>query len=65
MLANGIRIIKQSEDARFVDGKSISFVRVMFMVGEDGPFTEKIDKADFSLNERDNRINAFAAHLAR
>jgi hypothetical protein len=65
MLTNGIRIIKQSEDARFEDGKSIPFVRVMFMVGDDGPFTERIDKTIFTLNERDNRLNAFAAHLTR
>lgn len=63
MLEPDVRIVRQTEDARFTDGNNIPFIRVVFNVGPHGPFTEKIDKAEFSAQVRDDRLNTFARQV--
>jgi len=61
MLKPDIKIIRQSEDRRYdTAGKACPFIRVTFMVGEHGPFEEKIDKADFTQAKRDTVLESFA-----
>ncbi len=60
------RIISQREDARFTeDGKTIMHVAVRFMVGEDGPFTERFLTESFTARARDERLLERARELRR
>lgn len=65
-LNDDVRIISQREDARFTDdGKTVWFILVRFMVGEDGPFSERFPKETFTARDRDERLMTVARELRR
>lgn len=65
MLTDGVRIVRQLEDARFSqDGKHIAIIRVEFMVGDHGPFVERFPKDGFTAATRDDKLNTFAREIA-
>lgn len=64
MLDEDVEITKQVEDAKYNrDGTRTSFVRIEFHVGKHGPFVERLDKATYSAQTRDDRLNAFAREV--
>jgi hypothetical protein len=64
MLEQGIDVIKQVEDARYLrDGTRQAFIRVEFMVDQHGPFVERIDKDAMWAANRDLRLNEFARQV--
>ncbi|HEV3059061.1 MAG TPA: hypothetical protein VGY48_12495 [Vicinamibacterales bacterium] len=61
MLPDDVVITKQSQDAIWnPDGTSTSIIRVQFMVGKHGPFTEKFQKDGFNAAARDAKLTQFA-----
>lgn len=65
MLDADIRIVSINEDNRFdVDtGDRKAILRVTFKVGSHGPFVERFDKAAYSADARDEKLNAFAREV--
>lgn len=64
MLPTDITVTRQTQDAKWnPDGTSSSFIRVEFMVGKHGPFTEKFDKDTYSMAVRDAKLTAFATEV--
>ncbi len=60
-----IRILRQLEEAGFAsDGRVVPMIRVDFMVGNDGPFTERIAKDEFNSSVMRERLKAFAEHIS-
>lgn len=60
-LDTDIVILRQVEDAKLVAGDRVPLIRIEWQVGKLGPFVERIDKAEYSANERERRLNAAAA----
>ena len=64
MLDADIKIIRQMEDARFgLDGTATYHIRVEFMVGNHGPFVERVAKDGFTAATRDVVLNTFAREV--
>jgi hypothetical protein len=64
MLDNGIEILKQVEDSRYLrDGTRQAFIRIEFMVDKHGPFVERVDKDGFTAVTRDMKLNDFAREI--
>jgi hypothetical protein len=65
MLEADVRIVAINEDNRFdVDtGDRKAIVRVTFKVGSHGPFVERFDKATYTADVRDDKLNAFAREV--
>jgi hypothetical protein len=64
MLDQDVKIARQIEDARFdQDGTTHYIIRVDFTVGKHGPFTERFDRATFTAQIRDDKLNAFAREV--
>jgi hypothetical protein len=63
-LDDDIRIIRVQQDARFSEqGKSVPDIRVEFMVGDHGPFSERFEKAGYTADKRNERLNTFAEEI--
>lgn len=62
-LDTDIKVQQQIEDATLTDGERVPVVRVAFMVGKHGPFFERFDKATFTADVRNSRLNEFARHI--
>lgn len=65
MLDADIRIARITEQSIYdpVTFKPAVSMRIEFMVGEHGPFVEKIPMADYSAFAREQRLNARAAEI--
>lgn len=64
MLNEGIVVTRITEDRTIDDqGKGVPFLRVEFKVDRHGPFVEKFDKASYTADVRDARLNAFALEV--
>jgi len=64
MLEPGITITRIVEDAFFsAAGKSEPRIRIEFRVGDHGPFVERIPKADYTAQKRDELLNKFAREV--
>lgn len=64
MLDQDVRVIRQVEDARWLDGqKREAIIRVEFKVGEHGPFVERFAKDGFTSSARDETLNRFAREV--
>lgn len=64
MLDADVKIRHQMEDSRFdARNERVAYVRVEFMVGEDGPFFERFDRESFTEQTRDSKLNALAREL--
>lgn len=58
------KIITTAEDATFNgDGTVTHQIRVKFMVGTHGPFSERFDKATFSQQMVDAKLRPFAGQI--
>lgn len=64
-MGNDIRIVGQTEDASWIDGKPRKEVRVVFYVGEHGPFSERFPKEGFTAAGVDARLEEFAREIRR
>lgn len=65
MLDADIKVIKIIEDNR-VDLATLArtpIVRVSYMVGNHGPFTERFDKATYTAAVRDQKLNDYAREV--
>lgn len=60
MLPNDVKIIRQTEDASFADGKTTRVIKVYFKVGDHGPFTASFPKDGFTADNRDTTIAQLA-----
>lgn len=60
-----VRITKQVEDARYVDGAIYKQIRVEFYVGADGPFSERFPKDGYNAQVRDMKLAQFARDITR
>lgn len=59
-----VKVIKQDEEVEFVDGgKMVTHVRVLFKVGDDGPFTKRFLKDTYSGAAARLELDAFAREL--
>lgn len=64
MLRDDIKILRQIEDAKWnTDGTVTSVIRVVFMVGAHGPFTEQLAKAGYTAQGRDDVLETFAREV--
>lgn len=64
MLDQDVTIVNIAEDTRYDDQQQRhAIIRVEFRVGRRGPFTERFDKDTYTADARDQRLNAFAAHV--
>jgi hypothetical protein len=64
MPLDAVRIVKQYEDAKYnPDGSVTKLIKVVFMVGTHGPFTEPFDRDSFTAVARDARLQALAREL--
>jgi hypothetical protein len=64
MLDPDIDIITSVEDTRYQrDGTRTAIIRVEFMVGKHGPFTERFPKDSYSAFVRDDKLNGFAREV--
>jgi hypothetical protein len=63
MLDPDVKVLKQTQDARFENGATIPFIRVTFTVGTHGPFIQKFDLDGFTAQKRDDGLNAFAREV--
>lgn len=64
MLPDDVRITKIAQDAKFSgDGTFTPQIRVEFMVGKNGPFSERFDKDKYSADARDLCLTDFANHV--
>lgn len=64
MREDDISIVRQTEDRKLdAVGQAVPFIRVEFKVGNHGPFVEKFDKATFTGDIRDRRLNEFAREI--
>jgi len=60
-----IKILRQSDQTELTPGGRITtFVRIDFMVGDDGPFSESIPKSDYNADTVHQRLQAFAQQVA-
>ena len=58
------QVVKTYQDATFLnDGDVRHEVRVTFMVGKHGPFSERFAKAEFSREVVDRRLRPFALEV--
>jgi hypothetical protein len=63
-LDKDITIVRVAEDVRWTDkGQNQPIIRVEFKVGDHGPFTERIPKADYTAAKRDDCLNKFAREV--
>jgi hypothetical protein len=60
MLAPDVKVLKQTEDATFADGKTVRTIKVSFKVGDHGPFQVSVPKDGFTADIRDAAITALA-----
>lgn len=51
------------EQALDANNKSVTMIRVEFMVGDHGPFTERFTRAEFDGNVAKQKLQAFATQL--
>jgi hypothetical protein len=59
-----IRVIKQDEEIEFADGtRMIKHVRVLFKVGDDGPFTRRFPVDTYSAAAVQADLELFAREL--
>lgn len=59
-----IEIVRTTEDRKLDNvGTPVPFIRVEFKVGVHGPFIEKFNKADYTADVRDAKLNAFAREI--
>jgi len=64
MLGSDIKIIRQTEDARIgLDGAVTRQIRVEWLVGNHGPFTDRFPAEGFTAAVRDARIEERAREL--
>lgn len=64
MLEPDVTIITSVEDTRYQrDGTRTAIIRVEFMVGKHGPFTERFPKESYTAIVRDNKLNDFAREV--
>lgn len=64
MPPDALQIIKQYDDARYnPDLSTTRLIRVVYMVGKHGPFTEDFDKATFTAATRDARLQQLAREI--
>ncbi len=64
MLGPDIQIIRQIQEAKTEpDGRVTQIIRCDFLVGKHGPFSERIPKDEFTLEEKERRIEAFARNV--
>lgn len=64
MLNDDITITKTAEDARYdLAGARTAYIRVEYFIGKHGPFVERFEKASYSAQVRDDKLNAFAAEV--
>lgn len=64
MLDSDVRLINVAEDSTYdTRGERTPYIRVEFNVGKFGPFTERFDKATYSADVRDAKLNEFARHV--
>jgi hypothetical protein len=64
MLDSDVTIIQQMQDAKFnIDGTVTSQIRIEFMVGKHGPFSERFAKEGFTATKRDEALNTFAREV--
>jgi hypothetical protein len=64
MLDKSIKVLRIAEDARFtMQGKNEPIIRVEFMVDDHGPFVERIPKADYTAQKRDELLTKFAREV--
>lgn len=62
MPPNAIQVLRQEQDSRWNPDTTVTqLIRVVFMVGRFGPFTETFERKDFTAQKRDARL----AELAR
>lgn len=63
-LSADVTIIRQTEDARIgPDGVVLRQIRVEWMLGKHGPFTDRFPKEDFTAAVRDAQLEARAREL--
>lgn len=62
-MTDDVRVIKQDEEVEIRDGKVRSWIRVQFMVGEDGPFWKRFDAATFTGHGARLELDTFAREL--
>lgn len=64
MLDQDIKVSRQVEDARWLDGqRREAIIRVEFKVGDHGPFVERFPKEGYTASVRDERLNTFAREV--
>lgn len=64
MPLDAVRVFKQYDDARYnPDGSVTKLIKVVFMVGAHGPFTETFERDSFTASARDMRLQAFAREI--
>jgi hypothetical protein len=60
-----VRVVRVLEETVIgPDGKLEQVIRISFMVGPHGPFTERFPKADFDPQAARRRLDEVAAQLA-
>jgi len=60
-----IKILRQSDQTELTPaGRITTFVRIDFMVGDDGPFSESIPKTDYNAETVHAKLQAFAQQIA-
>lgn len=64
MLDPDITVIRSVEDSRYkLDGTRDPYIRIEFMVGPHGPFTERFPKDGYNAFVRDEKLNAWAREV--
>ncbi len=65
MLDQDIRIVSINEDNLFDPdtGDRKAILRVTFKVGSHGPFVERLPKATYTADVRDDKLNMFAREV--
>lgn len=64
MLEPDIEVIGTVEDTRYQrDGTRSALIRIEFMVGKHGPFTERFPKETYNAMVRDTKLNDFAREV--
>lgn len=60
MLDQDVKILRQAEDAQYIDGERVPIIRIEWQVGKAGPFVERILKTEYSADVREQRLNTLA-----
>jgi hypothetical protein len=64
MLDPDVKVVRTTEESLYDQAlKKTTYIRVEFLVGDHGPFTEKFGKDGYSALVRDQKLNDFAREV--